>query len=29
MTCLITRNVRDYRGSELPVLTPAEYLTHS
>jgi predicted nucleic acid-binding protein len=29
MVCLITRNVRDYRGSELPVLTPAEYLSHS
>jgi predicted nucleic acid-binding protein len=29
MICLITRNVRDYRGSELPVLTPAEYLSHS
>jgi hypothetical protein len=29
MTCLITRNVRDYKGSELPVLTPAEYLSQS
>lgn len=26
MSCLITRNIRDYRGAELPILTPAEYL---
>ncbi len=29
MSCLITRNVRDYKGSDFPILTPAEYLSHS
>lgn len=26
---LVTRNIRDYRGAELSVLTPAEYFLRS